>query len=211
MEAFGWNILGGFIAGIVAGFIATGVYQHLTSPSLSLSVRREGCPHINTMFQVLYVGVTNCEHPRFLRWFLRRNTAHSCHARVTLRSSQDSSLCWQAVWLPGYRPPSIPAAARGPGLSFGERPRETVDIDGDACPVIRVAAKTEAQLICYIAGTNNDGALTLDRELAIGEYPLEVEVTCLNLSPVTKKFVLKNKGVATDLEGLVKNFELKKI
>ena len=205
------NIVWGILGGIIAGLIATFIYQRLSRPSLFLSVHGEGWGHKDTMFQILCVQVTNRDRRRFLRWVLPRNAAHSCHARVTLHRSQDSSLLWQAVWLPGYRPPSIPAVAKGPGLSFGERPRETIDIDGGARPVIRIAAKALGGSICYIAGTNNDGALTLDQELAIGEYPLEVEVTCLNSSPILKKFVLENKGTATDFEGLAKSFELKEI
>jgi len=197
------------IGGIIAGLVATFIYQRLSSPSLSLSVGCEWWQHIDTMFDVLRVEVTNREHRRFVRWFLRRSAAHSCHAQVQLSTSEDSAILWQAVWLPRYRPASIPAAERGPGLSFGERPRETLDIDGGARPVIRIAAKRVGESVCYIAITGDNGALTLGQELAIGDYPLKIEITCLNSSPVTKKFVLENKGVATDLETLARSFALK--
>lgn len=139
------NIIGGIIAGLIATFI----YQWIRRPRLEITLcpQKELAARNDSWVSTQHVRVTNCEPP-LLRRFLRRNDAHSCYAWVILHNPPIGSGSWfcRGSWLPVYRPPhSLTPRNIAFWLPSREIAREFADIGSGGAAEIAIAKKPWAR------------------------------------------------------------------
>jgi hypothetical protein len=201
------NILGG----IIAGFFAAGIYEWIRRPRLDIALlpQMSLTSRNGSWVATQHVRVANCELPRFLRRFLRRNDAHSCYVWVMLYEPEplgpgvSGARYDRANWVRVYRHPTTRSLERGMLIPSSEMVGQFIDLADGEVADIAVVEKTTGESVCII--------LPWGERLEIGKYVLKVEVGSSGLSPVPKWFLLENKGIATDPNSLVDSFAVNEL
>jgi len=155
------------------------------------------------------IRVTNHELPFSLGRFLRRSDAHSCYAWVILYEPEPPGTAVsgarysRANWIPIYRHPSTGPSEGGMWIPSPETVGQFIDIGSGGTAEIAIAEKATGESACFVAPWRE--------ELQIGKYVLKVEVGCSGSPPVSKWFLLENKGTATDPNSLTDSFALNEL
>lgn len=204
------GIVLGSLALIAAFAIPFGI-ERLKKPRLCIapcnSARGIGIRgRADSMYMILSVQIVNPMPPRFLRKLVTRNDARSCQAWVTLDTLPNNAppgdgvvstqKLWRAQWLPTFPFPRTNLV-----VASDETVGGTIDIGAGGTAEIAVAAKLRGQAICYLMPIMHkkfDVITSEEGRLEIGEYTLKGEVRCSGLSPVSKEFVLQNKGTGDE-------------
>jgi len=193
------------IGGIIAGLFAAGTYEWIRRPRLNITLLPQSSltSKNGSWIATRHVRVTNQELPRFLRKFLRRSDAHSCHAWIILSHADASGASFgPATWMPLRQSPSTGDSKNASRTLLPSRQTATelIDIGSGGSADVAIVEKAVGESVCYIVPWGD--------KLEIGEYVVGVEVGCSGLSPVVKWFRLQNQGTATDLNSLEESFSL---
>jgi len=207
LENVDWNLIIGFLLGIIASGIAAIVYERATRPAIEIFLddapialgQYPGLPPL----AFYHVKVRN----RPLSWQLAsRKPAWSCKATIEIFNSNGArafSDPVQARW-PSQPEPLVPAVAGNQSISLVDFARlmnaRKVDIHSHEDQTISLALKYDGQVDCYIFSNESylhNAWSNPAWRLGPGEYRVLVTVFC-ELGRIRRTFTLKNLGTRRD-------------
>lgn len=206
-----YSVFANIVGGLIAGLLAVVIYEWLRKPRLYISLlkRKTLTKEGDTYIAIQQVRVTNRKSHPFLRKFFGQRDAYSCHAWIvfpymnTGGETEGAVTFGQAQWIPLYEAPSF-GQPQGVLLHSRKAATDFITLQTGGGAYIPVIKKMTNDHYCYIC-------VLPEGKLPPGEYVVKIEVVSAGLPTVSKWYLLKNIGIATDSDSLAQSFGLEEL
>ncbi len=202
------NILGG----IFAGLFATGIYEWIRKPRLSMSLLPEMSLSAgpNSSYKATnHIRVINRPLPWLFGSLLPSQDAHSCFAWITLPGDENTtqgsttSTFDRAYWERLFQPPTGFSNSNKFWMSSNLNAGQFIDIASGEAADIAIIEKMTGDPNCFI--------LPWRGQIKPGKHYFRVDIGSNNSSHFSKWFILENVGVANNPNEFLNNLLIREI